>query len=170
MNAYIDAMKNYANFSGRATRSQFWLFMLVFIIMYIVSAGVDAVFFPFLRNMGPIRLVVTLAHMLPVWAIQARRLHDTDKSGWWALISLTGIGVLVLLVFYCTKSTVGPNSFSGGSSTQTANYTTSSFASSGLQSASKLERLEKLVALKSSGALSDVEFQQMKSDLLNQKS
>ena len=168
MDAYLDAMKNYANFSGRTSRSQFWIFMLIMIVLIILSFIADAALFPYYLNGGPIRAAVTFAHLLPCWAVQVRRLHDTGRSGWWILISLTGVGAIVLFVFYCMQSTDGPNRLGANSANAPASPLNAN--STGLSAATTLERLEKLSNLKSSGVLNDAEFQKMKTDVLNQSS
>jgi uncharacterized membrane protein YhaH (DUF805 family) len=55
--------------------------------------------------------VFSLATLLPSLAVAARRLHDTDRTAWWLLLALTGIGIFVLLVWFCFKGTPGPNRF-----------------------------------------------------------
>lgn len=80
----------YADFSGRASRSEYWWFML-----FIVLAGVGA------SMLGStVAALFSLGTLLPSIAAATRRLHDTDRSGWWQLICLVPlVGVIVLLVF-----------------------------------------------------------------------
>ena len=70
----------------------------------------DAAFFPGL-NVRPVHSLVSLALLLPGIAVSVRRLHDLDRSGWWMLIILTGIGLILLLVWFCLRGTPGPNRY-----------------------------------------------------------
>ena len=110
----FDAIKKYAVFSGRATRKEYWLFILLFFIGYIVAAIVDTATGnddP-ITGMGPVSGLFTLALVIPSLAVLFRRLHDTDRSAWWILISLIPlVGAIVLLVFVCLDGTPGGNRF-----------------------------------------------------------
>lgn len=107
MNYYIDCWKKYITFSGRARRKEFWMFVLFNIIASCVASVIDKV----LGTMM-ISSLYSLAALLPGLAVCARRLHDTDRSGWWMLIALVPVvGVIVLLVFECLDSTPGENRF-----------------------------------------------------------
>ena len=107
MEYYIDAFRNYVNFNGRATRTQFWMFVLFNFIANVILMIVGFIL-PFLAFLGT---VYSLAVLLPSWAVGARRLHDTDRSGWWQLIGLVPlVGWIVLLIFFVQPST-GPNRF-----------------------------------------------------------
>ena len=108
MDYYIDAFRNYVNFNGRATRTQYWMFMLFNIIAQIILAVVTLVL-PFLSFLGT---VYSLGVLLPSLAIGARRLHDTDRSAWWLLLLLVPfVGAIVLLIFYVLPGTPGVNRF-----------------------------------------------------------
>lgn len=110
---FIDVVKNhYMDFVGRAARKQFWMFVLFNAVVFFVLA--------FLCGMGNILGILfkvlyflyALAVLLPGLALAVRRLHDTDRSGWWVLIALIPvIGSVVLLVFFVLPSTPGPNRF-----------------------------------------------------------
>ena len=63
------------------------------------------------RNIQVLSTFFSLAHLLPSLAVAVRRLHDTDRSGWWFLIVFTGIGAIVLFVWYCFRGTPGQNRF-----------------------------------------------------------
>lgn len=103
MNHIIDNYKNvlthkYAQFNGRATRSEFWYFILVNFIVSLVLG--------WLGRIGQlVNYVFVLALFIPNIAIGIRRLHDTNKSGWWILLGLIPfLGWIVLIVFYATDS------------------------------------------------------------------
>jgi uncharacterized membrane protein YhaH (DUF805 family) len=100
MEYFIDAFKKYAEFSGRASRKQYWMFILIFTVIYLVLAAIDA-----FLGMFVLAAIFNLALLIPSLSIAARRLHDTGRSGWWQLIIfLPLIGVIVLLVFLVQDS------------------------------------------------------------------
>ncbi|MGE0666283.1 MAG: DUF805 domain-containing protein [Sphingomonadales bacterium] len=101
--------QKYADFNGRAPRSEFWWFYLAVIIAYIVVGIVGGLILG--RFAGALIGLLGLAIIVPSLALTARRLHDVDKSGWWMLIAITGIGGLVLLYWYVQPGTSGPNRF-----------------------------------------------------------
>ena len=106
---FADAVKSvfnqYAGFSGRARRSEYWWFTLFTMLASVVASIVDAVVgFP----VGTIALL--LAILLPSLAVSVRRLHDTGRSGWWLLIGLIPlVGFIILIVFYVQDSQPGTN-------------------------------------------------------------
>jgi uncharacterized membrane protein YhaH (DUF805 family) len=106
-----DAIKsgfsNYANFSDRASRSEYWFWTLFSVICTIVAYVLDA------RIGLPVtRSLFELATFLPSIAVAVRRLHDLDRSGWWIFLFLIPIiGAIVLLVWFCTQGTDGENRF-----------------------------------------------------------
>ena len=97
---FADAVKsgfnNYVTFSGRAARSEFWFWTLFSILANLAAGIVDMVL-----GIGLVGVVVSLALLLPGLAVSARRLHNIDRTGWWLLISLTIIGVILLIVWAC---------------------------------------------------------------------
>jgi uncharacterized membrane protein YhaH (DUF805 family) len=99
-------LKKYADFSGRARRSEFWFGYLAYFIAGIVVSIID-------RAIGSniLAYILVLAVVVPFLASGARRLHDTDRSAWWLLLFLTVIGALVLLVFYVLDSQPGTNKY-----------------------------------------------------------
>ena len=103
--------KNYCNFSGRASRSEFWWYAL---FTFLLSAAIGFVCGLLGFSHGSIQFVsniVGLALLLPGLGLWVRRLHDTDRSGWWMLLALTGIGVILLVVWACFDSQQHPNKY-----------------------------------------------------------
>ena len=108
MNWYIGCWQKYAEFSGRARRKEYWMFCLFNILAGIVIGIVDTV----LGAGGLLGGLYNLAVLVPSLAVTARRLHDTDRSGWMMLIALIPlVGAIVLLVFMCLDSKPGDNRF-----------------------------------------------------------
>ncbi len=108
---FVDAIKsgfnNYVNFSGRASRSEYWYWILFYILVGIVASVIDAAL-----GIGFLGALVSLGLFLPSLAVAVRRLHDLDKSGWWfLLIFIPLVGAIILIVWFCTKGTTGPNRF-----------------------------------------------------------
>ena len=99
---------NYVNFNGRARRSAYWYWTLFSVLASIAANIIDAVI-----GSAPIFSgLVGLALLLPGLAVSVRRLHDTDRSGWWILIGLIPlIGFIVLIVFYVQDSEPTENRF-----------------------------------------------------------
>jgi uncharacterized membrane protein YhaH (DUF805 family) len=108
--AIRSGFRNYVTFSGRAPRSEFWYWTLFAFLVAAVSGILDSALFPFMGT-GPISAITSLLLFLPGLAMSVRRLHDLDRTGWWMLIALTLIGLIVLLVWDCIKGTDGSNSF-----------------------------------------------------------
>jgi uncharacterized membrane protein YhaH (DUF805 family) len=106
---------NYANFSGRARRAEYWWFGLVVGVIAIVGVILSAVLTSVSEPLGTIAIAILgigyLGVLIPGLALAVRRLHDTNKSGWFLLLSIVPFGSIVLLVFYCTDSDRGPNKF-----------------------------------------------------------
>ncbi|MGN9812519.1 DUF805 domain-containing protein [Micromonospora sp. BQ11] len=117
--SFADAIRSvltqYVGFTGRARRSEYWWFALFSFLVSIVAAILDGVFGTNLGDAGStgvIGLIVTVALLLPSLAVGVRRLHDTDRSGWWLLIGLVPlVGAIVLLVFFVKDGTPGANRF-----------------------------------------------------------
>ncbi|MFI9117136.1 DUF805 domain-containing protein [Streptomyces venezuelae] len=99
MNWYLEVLKKYVVFNGRARRKEFWMFELINVIISIVLTVVDLSL-----DMQLLSTIYSLAIFLPSLAVTVRRLHDTGRSGWWVLIGLVPlVGFIVLLVFACTE-------------------------------------------------------------------
>ncbi len=114
MNWFVFALKKYADFSGRARRSEYWYFVLFYILIYIGLTIIDVVTGAFSDSLGLGLLtgIFSLAMLIPSISVTVRRLHDTDRSGWWLLIGLIPlIGAIVLLVFCVQDSQSSENRF-----------------------------------------------------------
>ncbi|MWP49803.1 MULTISPECIES: DUF805 domain-containing protein [unclassified Gilliamella] len=117
MNWFISCIKqNYTNFNGRARRQEYWMFMLFSFLLNIALSIVSVILVSISTSLvsvtNIISFVVWAALFLPSLAVTVRRLHDTDRSGWWALVALVPfIGAIVLLVFACMDSTPGSNQY-----------------------------------------------------------
>jgi uncharacterized membrane protein YhaH (DUF805 family) len=108
---FVDAVKsgfsNYVNFSGRACRSEYWYWVLFAVIGAIVTVIIDSVI-----GLQITYTIFALATFLPGLAVGIRRLHDLDRSGWWILLFLIPlIGAIILIIWFCSKGTDGPNRF-----------------------------------------------------------
>lgn len=111
MNEYISVLKKYAVFSGRADRREYWMFVLFNIIAAIILAIIDRLVWGD-GNMGVFGSLYSLAVLVPSLAVAFRRLHDTNRSGWWILIGLIPIiGTIVLIVFMVLPGDAGSNKY-----------------------------------------------------------
>lgn len=112
-------LKRYADFNGRSRRKEYWMFFLFTVILYLIIAMIAALMGGFSGSSGqPSGLalglfgVVVLGLLIPSLAVQVRRFHDQDKSGWFVLLNfIPYIGGIVVLVFMFLEGTRGPNRF-----------------------------------------------------------
>lgn len=107
-NWYVDILKNrYAQFDGRAHREEFWMFVLV---NFLISLGVAVV--AIITHLWILRAIYALAVLIPGLAVGARRLHDTNKSGWLQLLLLIPlIGLIIMIVFWVQDGDRGQNQY-----------------------------------------------------------
>jgi uncharacterized membrane protein YhaH (DUF805 family) len=118
--------KRYADFSGRSRRKEFWMFVLLWFIVYVVCYALIFTGMPSidpatgqmtggggaLSTLGTAVLAIfVLGSFIPYLAVIVRRLHDQDKSGWLALLMLVPLANLVIVVFMFLEGTKGPNRF-----------------------------------------------------------
>jgi uncharacterized membrane protein YhaH (DUF805 family) len=127
--SFADAIRTvygkYVDFSGRARRSEYWWWTLYMLIVGGIVAtieswlglgfgtveSVDGAYMAAYQG-GPLTAIWGLAHLLPGIGVAVRRLHDTDRSGWWLLIAfIPVVGILVLLYFYVSRGDAGQNRF-----------------------------------------------------------
>ncbi len=107
MHWYQEALRKYADFAGRSRRKEYWMFLLMNLIISLVL-GVVAGMIGF-RWIG---YLYTVFVFIPSIAVGVRRLHDTGRSGWWLLIGLIPIiGVLILIYFFILDSASGDNEY-----------------------------------------------------------
>lgn len=114
MDWYLEVLRKYAVFSGRARRKEYWFFTLFNMLAMLVLSFIDGMFgvYSMETGMGWLSGLYTLAILLPSLAVTVRRLHDISRSGWWILIALVPlIGALVLLVFTVLDSKPGSNQY-----------------------------------------------------------
>ena len=114
MNWYLKVLKQYADFSGRARRKEYWMFVLFNMIFAIVAAILDNVLGIAMEGTGygPLYGIYALAVLIPGLAVAVRRLHDVGKSGWMILIALIPlVGAIWLLVLLVTDSNPEENQY-----------------------------------------------------------
>ncbi|MDW4909821.1 DUF805 domain-containing protein [Streptomyces sp. ADMS] len=107
MNYFVEVLKKYAVFSGRARRKEYWMFVLFASIIYVALLGIG-----YAIDMVWIGIIFYLGILLPALGVTVRRLHDTGRSGWWVLFGLIPLaGPITLLVFYCLDGDQGENKY-----------------------------------------------------------
>jgi uncharacterized membrane protein YhaH (DUF805 family) len=114
MNWYLEVLKKYAVFSGKARRKEYWFFVLFNIIIAFALTFIDfsTGLYDVEYEIGFLSSLYSLAVLVPSIAVTIRRLHDTSRTGWWFLIAFVPIiGVIVLLVFMVFDSTPGDNQY-----------------------------------------------------------
>ena len=128
MKWFIKCLKNYTLFKGRASRTEFWYFILYWAIFYVIIIAVDRVLgFNFINlktlpfseyiplaylyeEVGLLTVIYRPLTILPSLAVISRRLHDINRSGWWCLMCVTPL-IIILIIFLCKKSDENENQF-----------------------------------------------------------
>ena len=128
MKWFIKCMKNYTLFNGRASRTEFWYFMLYWSIFYMIIIAIDKAlggnfiniktlpfseFIPLAKlveEIGLLTLIYRPLTIVPSLAVISRRLHDINKSGWWCLTCVTPL-IVILIIFLCKKSDEKENKY-----------------------------------------------------------
>jgi uncharacterized membrane protein YhaH (DUF805 family) len=108
--AIASGFRNYVTFSGRASRSEYWYWVLFAILGSVATAIIDRSLFD-TSTISPLNAIFGLVCFLPGLAVSFRRLHDIDRTGWWWLLVFTVIGTILLIVWFCLKGTAGPNRY-----------------------------------------------------------
>jgi uncharacterized membrane protein YhaH (DUF805 family) len=114
MQWYLKVLRQYADFEGRARRTEYWMFVLFSVIAQIIFMVLDNLLgLAFVSgSSGWLTVLYVLAVFLPSLGVSVRRLHDTGRSGWWVLIALVPlVGAIVLIVFTATEGNRGPNAY-----------------------------------------------------------
>ena len=128
MKWFVKCMKNYTLFKGRASRTEFWYFILYWSIFYIIIIAIDKAlggnfiniktlpfseFIPLAKlveEVGLLTLIYRPLTIVPSLAVISRRLHDINKSGWWCLTCVTPL-IIILIIFLCKKSDEKENKY-----------------------------------------------------------
>ena len=108
--AISSGFRHYVTITGRASRSEYWYWVLFSVIGGIITAILDHAVFSE-SDLSPLNAIFNLICFLPSLTVGIRRLHDIGRTGWWVLIALTVIGIIVLIVWACQKSDAGPNQY-----------------------------------------------------------
>ena len=104
--------KKYFVFDGRAKRSEFWWFALFCFLAGIVTVFLDVIVLGYTwEQYGPINTIARLGVFIPSLSVGARRLHDTNRSGWWQLLILTIVGIILLIVWLASEGKKQKNKF-----------------------------------------------------------
>lgn len=109
--ALFEIIKKYAKFEGRANRPQYWYFVLTEFLAFFILELLCVI--PFVNIIAFLALLVLgLGLIVPGIAVSVRRLHDTNRSGWWLLLCFVPfVGSIVILVFMCLEGTKGANKY-----------------------------------------------------------
>ncbi len=114
MNWFLLAFKRYADFAGRSRRSEYWYFVLFYVLIAVGLSIIDTVTgtMSVEAGIGLLSGLFALALIVPSFAVGVRRLHDIGKSGWWLLLGFIPlVGGIILLVWACKDSQPGTNAW-----------------------------------------------------------
>lgn len=114
MKWFIEGMKKYATFAGRANRKEYWNFFLIYFLFSIIASVADVAIGKFDASLGfgPISGTFYVATLLPSTAIAVRRLHDTNRTGWWMLLLIVPlVGLIWVVILLARAGDVGPNPY-----------------------------------------------------------
>jgi uncharacterized membrane protein YhaH (DUF805 family) len=151
--------RNWNTTSGRATRSEFWWWIL-FYFLGLLAAGLVAGAVGSSAG-GLIAVVVVFGLLVPSFTVAVRRLHDSDRSGWYLLLNLIPyVGALILLYFYVVDGSPGPNRFGPRAGGNLPTYRPD------VPIIGVADELKKLDELRAAGTITDEEFQKMRARLL----
>jgi len=114
MNWFVEALRKYAVFGGRANRSEYWYFSLIYLLISVFFVALDMIIgkFDSHTGLGPISTLFGLLLALPVLAVSVRRMHDIDRSGWWFLILfLPFVGFFIFVWLAAKAGSPGENRY-----------------------------------------------------------
>jgi uncharacterized membrane protein YhaH (DUF805 family) len=114
MNWYIEVLKKYAVFTGRARRKEYWYYFLINFLIITALLLIDNMLGTLDKEagMGLLSGIYALAVLIPGLAVAVRRLHDSGRKGWWVLLTLIPIiGPIILIFFLIQDSTPGDNAY-----------------------------------------------------------
>jgi uncharacterized membrane protein YhaH (DUF805 family) len=107
MSWYVEVLKKYAVFNGRARNKEYWMFTLFSVIASIILTIVGTII-----GFKSLDLIYVLLTLLPTLGVTIRRLHDTDRRGWWIFLGLIPlVGFIIMLVFLASAGTPGQNKY-----------------------------------------------------------
>lgn len=106
MEHFKDALNKYAQFTGRATREQFWMYVLFYFIFVFAAVMLDVVI-----GIELISTLLSLALLIPSISVTARRLHDTGRTGWWQLIGIIPLIGLIVMIVFTVQDSQGDNEY-----------------------------------------------------------
>ena len=110
MHWYVDVLKKYVAFSGRARRQEYWMFFLISFVISAVLRAIDGGIGTANSSGGALQGIYGLAVLLPTLGVNWRRLHDTNRSGWWSLLWLIPIvGWIIIIIFLAKEGDAGDN-------------------------------------------------------------
>ncbi|MFI5410595.1 DUF805 domain-containing protein [Kaistia sp. UC242_56] len=177
MSHFTTAISKYFDFSGRASRAEFWWFTLIMALINITASILDEVFSP--GGVGVLYLITAVFFFFPSLAVTVRRLHDTDRGAVWILIALIPIiGTLVFLYFMLSGTMPETNRFGPSPYADGDDYRISpvgqaprepGFSARPLapvRDGVPIDQLEKINALRQAGAITEEEFASMKRRIL----
>ena len=104
-NSVISCFNKYFDFETRSSRKEFWYWQLFRILMFLTITYLESL------GLSGLLFISNFIFLIPEIAVSIRRLHDINKSGWWILLTLTIIGIIPLIYFYCIKGDDGANDY-----------------------------------------------------------
>ena len=104
-NSVISCFNKYFDFETRSSRKEFWYWQLFRILMFLSITFLESL------GLSGLLFISNFIFLIPEVAVSIRRLHDINKSGWWILLTLTIIGIIPLIYFYCIKGDDGANDY-----------------------------------------------------------
>ena len=110
---FLTVLRRWSDFAGRSSRREYWMYTLVLVLISIVLGILDGIILgeAALSQLLTFGNVFSLATLVPSLSVSVRRLHDIDKSGWWLLITLTGVGLLLIIYWACLGSDEDENRY-----------------------------------------------------------